>query len=129
MTALAGERDLNFLLTTKSGRFVFKIANREESLQMLECQHQVFEKLDTDAVFAQSWLALESINQNTIESIIDDQGQVHYCRMLPYLEGKLLSAVKPHFPGLIYDLGKTLARLDQTLVDFNHPALDRPLLC
>ncbi|NNE64676.1 MAG: aminotransferase class III-fold pyridoxal phosphate-dependent enzyme, partial [Gammaproteobacteria bacterium] len=42
--------------------------------------------------------------------------------------GKLLSAVKPHFPALLYDLGKTLARLDQTLIDFSHPALDRPLL-
>jgi 4-aminobutyrate aminotransferase-like enzyme/Ser/Thr protein kinase RdoA (MazF antagonist) len=128
LTALAGERDLNFLLTSKSGKFVFKIANGEESIQMLECQHQVFEKLDADAVFPQSWLAVDSINQKSIESISDDKGRGHYCRMLPYVEGKLLSTVKPHFPGLLYDLGKTLARLDRTLGDFSHPALDRPLL-
>ncbi len=128
LTVLAGERDLNFLLTCESGRFVFKIANKDESLQMLECQHQVFEKLATDAVFRQSWLALESINRNNIESITDNHGELHHCRMLPYVEGHLLSGLKPHLPELLYDLGKTLARLDKSLVNFSHPALDRPLL-
>ena len=32
LQALNGERDLNFLLTTSTGKFVFKIANENESV-------------------------------------------------------------------------------------------------
>ena len=42
---LNGERDLNFLISDARGKFVFKIANAEESASTLECQHRVFDRL------------------------------------------------------------------------------------
>ena len=45
MKQLHGERDLNFLIDDARGKFVFKIANAQESPAMLECQHQVFQTL------------------------------------------------------------------------------------
>ncbi len=128
LKALNGERDLNFLLKSHIGKFVFKITNTNESLALLECQQQIFQQLSDQSVFQQQTLPLESIHGKTIETVTDTNGVLHYCRVLPYVEGRLFSSVNPHFPGLLFDLGKTLGSLDRTLLDFKHKALERPLL-
>ena len=125
--ALNGERDLNYLLTSDDGQFVFKIANRDESYAMLECQHQVLQRLVADKVMPQQASSIKSINQKVIETVTSDDDLDHFCRLLPYIEGRLLSEVSPHTPELLYDLGRALAKLDQSLLDFTHPALHRPL--
>jgi Ser/Thr protein kinase RdoA (MazF antagonist) len=126
--ALNGECDLNYLLTTNRGRFVFKIANRSETFAMLECQHQVLERLVAHKVMPQQVSSIKSISQKVIETVTSDDGIDHFCRLLPYIEGKLLSAVNPHTPDLLFDLGRTLAKLDQSLQSFTHATLHRPLL-
>ncbi|MDH5356674.1 MAG: phosphotransferase, partial [Gammaproteobacteria bacterium] len=128
LRVLNGERDLNYLVTTDSGKFVFKIANEHESESILECQHLVFQRLAKSSVFSHQTISQESVNGRVIESIEDKSGKQHLCRLLNYVEGRLLSEVNPHFPELLYDLGSTLATVDQSLLDFEHPALDRPLL-
>ena len=125
---LNGERDLNFLVDSDTGKFVFKIANQNESLAMLKCQHLVFQHLSRSAIFDQQTLPVASINNKTIETVTDSNGISHHCRVLPYIEGRLLSSVNPHFPELLLDLGKKLAHLDHALMDFRHEALERPLL-
>ncbi len=122
---LNGERDLNYLVTTDRGRFVFKIANRDETYGMLECQHQVLERLAADKVMPQQASSVESLNGMVIETITGDDGIDHYCRMLHYVEGDLLSDVTSHTPKLLNNLGRILARLDASLQDFNHEALNR----
>ncbi len=128
LNALNGERDLNYLLTTDGGRFVFKIANREESYAVLDCQHQVLQRLVADKVMSQQASSIKSLNQKVIETVTSDDGIDHFCRLLPYIEGRLLSEVDPHTPELLCDLGRTLAKLDQSLQDFTHQALHRSLL-
>ncbi len=128
LKALAGERDLNFLLSHPSGRFVFKIANRNESADIFDCQHLAFKRLADCRVFPHRLRAVESINGNTTETLHDDDGNAYLCRLVDYVEGRLLSEVNPHFPELLYDLGKRLACLDSALLDFRHEALQRPLL-
>ncbi len=125
---LNGERDLNYLVTATSSKFVFKIANENEFDGILECQHLVFQQLSESGVFSHQTISQESINGKVIESIEDRSGKQHLCRLLNYVEGRLLSDVNPHFPELLYDLGKKLATVDQSLLDFKHPALERPLL-
>ena len=125
---LNGERDLNYLLTTDRGRFVFKIANRDETYAMLECQHQVLERLAANKVMPQQASSVNSLNEKVIETITSDDGISHFCRVLRYVEGTLLSKLSAHTPELLIDLGKTLAKLDQSLQDFTHQALHRPLL-
>jgi len=128
LNALNGERDLNYLLITDGGRFVFKIANRNESYAMLECQHLVLQRLEADNVMPQQASSIKSINQKVIETVTSDDGIDHFCRLLPYIEGRLLSEVDPHTPALLCDLGRTLAKLDQSLLDFTHQALHSHLL-
>ena len=126
--ALNGERDLNYLVNSDRARFVFKIANRDETHAMLECQHQVLQRLAAEQVMPQQALSVKSVNGKVIETIVSDDGIDHFCRILPYIEGKLLSEINTHSPELLRDLGGTLAKLDRALADFNHPALNRPLL-
>lgn len=125
---LNGERDLNFRLHTENGQYVFKIANQDEPYGMLECQHQVLQRLREHKVMLQLASSIESVNGRVIEVIISEPGTHHYCRMLSYVEGQLLSSINPHSPELLEDIGKTLAQLDLSLQGFAHEALDRPLL-
>lgn len=125
--ALDGERDLNFLITTAGGKFVFKIANAEESPAMLECQHQVFRRLADARVFARNATAQPSVNGRSIE-FVETAGAGHACRVLPFIEGRMLIDVGRPGTGLLDDLGRRLARLDRALQAYAHPALERPLL-
>lgn len=125
---LNGERDLNYLIGDKGRRHVFKIANALESPAMLECQHQVFERLAKARVFPQVATARASLNGNLIEILHSKSDDEHACRVLPFIEGRLLAEVESLGESLLDDLGRNLARLDHALEGFTHPALERPLL-
>ena len=125
---LNGERDLNFLIATESGRFVFKIANALESPAMLDCQHQVFQRLANAEVFPLVATALPSVNGRPIETISDTQGIEHCCRVLPFLDGQVMADIDVLQPQVLEDLGQKLALLDLALDGFSHQGLERPLL-
>ncbi len=125
---LDGERDLNFMIGDKDARYVFKIANAGEAPAMLECQHEVFQRLAEARVFPSIATARESVNGKLVESVRSKSGIQHACRVLPYIEGRMLSQVGNLQPGLLQDIGRCLALLDQALESFSHPALERPLL-
>ena len=125
---LDGERDLNFLIGDKGNRYVFKIANAEEAPAMLECQHEVFERLAAARVFPEIATARESVNGRLVESVCSKSGIEHACRVMPYIEGQMLSQVGNLQAELLQDIGRRLALLDRALESFSHPALERPLL-
>jgi len=125
---LYGERDLNHLITTDSGKFVFKIANADEARGMLDCQHRVFERLKQNQVFPLIACARKSVNGREIETVQDAQGREHFCRVLPFLEGRMWSEFEISSPELLQDLGASLATLDHALQGFSHPGIERPLL-
>ena len=124
---LDGERDLNFLIGEKDQRHVFKIANSQESPAMLECQHQVFQRLAQAQVLPRVATALKSVHGKSIEMLRSKSGTDHACRALPFIEGRMLAEVGSLSPALLTDLGQHLAKLDQVLASFSHPALERPL--
>jgi len=128
MKQLHGERDLNFLIDDARGKFVFKIANAQESPAMLECQHQVFQRLAEAQVFPQVATALASVNGDLIETARAVQDNEHYCRVLPFIDGHLWADFTESKPELLADLGQRLGLLDQALAGFSHPGLERPLL-
>jgi Ser/Thr protein kinase RdoA (MazF antagonist) len=125
---LNGERDLNFLVSDARGKFVFKIANAEESAATLDCQHRVFERLAAAQAFPLIARALPSLEGREIETVSDAQGQQHYCRVLPFLEGRMWADFEISKPELLTDLGTRLAALDRALDGFSHPGLERALL-
>ena len=128
LQVLNGERDLNFRVDTGNAHYVFKIANQDETYGMLECQHQVLQRLTAADVLRQQASSIESVNRRIIEIVTSNDGIDHFCRLLNYVEGDLLSSINPQSPELLSDLGKTLALLDDSMQNFNHSALERPLL-
>ena len=128
MKLLHGERDLNYLISADAGRFVFKIANAEEARDMLDCQHRVFERIARAQVFPLIACARKSVHGREIETVEDSGGRRHYCRVLPFLEGRMWSDLESTSAELLQDLGGNLAALDKSLAGFSHPGLARPLL-
>ncbi|NKB77999.1 MAG: aminotransferase class III-fold pyridoxal phosphate-dependent enzyme [Gammaproteobacteria bacterium] len=125
---LDGERDLNYLVISEQGKFVFKIANANESLAMLECQHEIFELLHQNEHFFDVQRTRLSLLGNAIEKIISENGGEHFCRMVHFVEGKLLSEIDLITPDLLDSLGKKVAEVDIALSGFQHDGVNRPLL-
>ena len=128
ITPLAGERDLNFLIKSGNQRFVFKITNRDESADMLECQSQVFERINANSKDNIAPVIVKSKSGNLIENIKSEKGDTHLCRMVEYISGSLLSSVHPHSSALLENLGKTVGYIDSQLASYQHKAIERPLL-
>jgi 4-aminobutyrate aminotransferase-like enzyme/Ser/Thr protein kinase RdoA (MazF antagonist) len=131
LAALNGERDRNFLVSPigsdQNERLVFKVANTLEDPAMLRCQERVFERLSA-CENIESIRVIPSVSGQTIEPIDGDDGAVYHCRLTTYLEGTLLSAVRPRSTALLESLGSTVARADLCLEGFKDDALERPLL-
>ncbi len=121
---LPSERDQNFLVHSGSGeQFVLKIANAMEQSAMLEAQNQVM----AHVARYESLLprVVTSLRGEEIETVSAQDGSSHFVRLVTYLPGKPMGAVKRHTPGLLFDLGQKLGRLDQLLQGFDHPVLHR----
>ena len=125
---LDGERDLNFLIEDARGRFVFKIANAQESIAFLQCQHRVLRWLAEAEALPRVATALKSVSGNSIERVTSARGDEHACRVLPFIDGTPLAGVADPPPALYADLGACLARVDRALEGIDYPALARPLL-
>jgi Ser/Thr protein kinase RdoA (MazF antagonist) len=94
-------------------RFVLKIANTAESRVFLEAQNAVMDYLAERVQFC----------QRVIGGIGEFEG--HFVRLVTYLPGVPLAAIKHHTPGLLHDLGQKLGQLSHALADFDHPAVHR----
>jgi len=121
---LPSERDQNFLVTTESGeRYVLKIANSTEDYAMLEAQNQAMDHVAKHEQLLP--LIVRSQKGEKIETIRAMDGGTHFVRLVTYLPGIPMGNVKRHTPELLFDLGQKLARLNQALLGFDHPALHR----
>lgn len=127
LTALDGERDLNYRLRTGDrGDFVFKVCNAAEDAAMLDCQAEVFRRLESLSAHRFSRLVL-SREGSSREWITADDGARHQCRLTEWVEGTLFANCDHRDPSLYRSLGRCMARVDRTLEGFSHPALERPL--
>ena len=119
---LPSERDQNFLLTTAANeKYILKIANALETRSLLDAQNGVLEHLAARVTFtprlirAKSGAPIEEVQSGTVS---------HQIRLISYIDGQPLACAK-HSSKLLFDLGKKMGRLTQSLVDFDHVALHR----
>ena len=121
---LPSERDRNFLLTAHDGnKFVLKIANALEQLEVLEAQNAMLEYLETRVSFCPR--VVPAISGEEIASVTLPDDSTHLVRVVRYLTGVPLATVKTHSPELLFDLGRKLGQLNRALVGFDHPAAHR----
>ena len=130
LVPLDGERDLNFRVQVRGQpegpSRVFKVCNASEDASMLECQEQVLARMaGLDGLeFPRVIPTVDGEGRATVRA---DDGSVHLCRLTSWVGGRLLSGVDPRGAALHRSLGQCIARVDQALQDFRHPALERPL--
>lgn len=116
---LPSERDQNFALTTPSGqRYVLKIANATERIELLEAQNA-----------AMAHVAPLGICPRVIPArdgrLIARAPSGHLVRLLSWIPGVPLGALKQRPPALLEDVGRTLGRVGAALRQFDHPAIHR----
>jgi len=130
VSSLVSERDQNFLLKNNKGeKFVLKIANEAESVEVLDFQNQAMNhmaKQDPSLPLPKACLSLDKKQIHKLEL----NHNKHFVRVVTYLKGKLLDDLPQdqRDQNLMVGMGQFLGRLDRGLSDFFHPAATHPLL-
>lgn len=127
-SALPSERDQNFLLATPAGeKFVLKFAKSDEDRSVLEFQNAALEWVAARAPQLAVPRLRPLVNGATLAEARSGAGQLHYMRLIGWLDGELYAAVRPHDGALLESLGAVLGELDRSLQGFTHPAMNREL--
>ncbi len=120
---LPGYVDSNFLLRISAGeRRVLKVSPSAVDRQALECQTHALIYLSDTPLADLVPRIIPALDGRALSSV--DHGVV---RLVSYLEGVPLARVENRPPGLLRDLGGTLARLDLALRGFHHPGAHHSL--
>lgn len=117
---LPSERDQNFQLREASGaRYVLKVANAQESREILDLQNRALAFL-AERVPELSW---PRVVTSVAGREIEEGG--HLIRLLTWVDGVCLAEVRPRGGELLASLGRALAKTDSALEHFSHPAASR----
>ena len=134
--SLPSERDQNFLLRSPpspSGRgsersgehFVMKIANAEETYEILDLQNQVIQFLADRGIELEFPHVVRTKMGKEIATVKSENADEHFVRLFTWLDGVCLAKVKPHGRELLSSLGRALAQMDAVLAEFSHPTAHR----
>ncbi len=125
---LQGERDSNFHVQTETGQeFVLKIAPAGEQWETLDLQYQaLLHMAEHDSSLVLPRVCTTSKGE-TSATITDDNGVVHFVRLLTYIPGKVFAQTSPHTPELLQSLGSLVGRMDRALQGFTHATAQRKL--
>src|SRR5262245_60490248 len=120
---LPSERDQNFRLETTGGdRFVLKIANATEDRALLDAQNGAM------APVARATGLCPRVVPAADGAAIAEHGTGaarHFVRLLTWVPGAPLGALRRHGQPLLADLGRRLGEMSHALATFDHPALHR----
>ena len=124
--SLVGFADDNFRLQTEDGRrFVLKISPPGTSDEWMKCQISALLHLAASPLAAVVPRVISTRNGQTLLPLDGESTQPRWARLMSYLEGTPLAEVAERPPGLLEEIGRTLARLDLALADFDHPGAHR----
>ncbi|MGA9572520.1 MAG: phosphotransferase, partial [Lysobacterales bacterium] len=124
---LVSERDQNFMLRTAGGRrFVLKISNHAEQLEVIDFQNQALLHIAGTDVSIPLPRVIPTLD-GALHGSVERAGKTHFVRVLSWVEGSVLHDAKAS-PALARELGRFLAKLDVALRGFDHPGGHLPLL-
>jgi 4-aminobutyrate aminotransferase-like enzyme/Ser/Thr protein kinase RdoA (MazF antagonist)/murein DD-endopeptidase MepM/ murein hydrolase activator NlpD len=120
-------RDQNFKVAIDSGeRFILKIANGDEPISLLELQADALAFLASCDLGIGLPRIVPTASGGRGLATPGQDGASHWVRLLTYVPGEVLGAIKPRTPALLDSLGEVLGRLDSELAHFDHPSAERP---
>jgi hypothetical protein len=125
---LPSERDQNFLIADpRRGRFVLKIANRDDSAELLDFQHEGMRRVAARGCGIQVPRIVRSLAGADVETLASRAGAEYRLRVLTWIEGSVLAQHSPRGGALLASVGASMAQVDLALAGFVHPAMDRVL--
>lgn len=125
---LPSERDQNFLIADpRRGKFVLKIANREDSAELLDFQHEAMRRVAAGRCGIRVPRVLTSLAGAPVEMLSSRAGAEHRLRVLSWIDGTVLAECTPRGGALLESIGASMARVDLALAEFVHPAMHRVL--
>jgi Ser/Thr protein kinase RdoA (MazF antagonist) len=125
---LPSERDQNFLIADpRRGKFVLKIANRGDSAELLDFQHEAMRRVAVGRCGIRVPQVLRSLEGAEVEILRSRTGVEHRLRVLTWIEGTVLAQCTPRGAELLESIGASMARVDLALSEFAHPAMHRVL--
>jgi Ser/Thr protein kinase RdoA (MazF antagonist) len=125
---LPSERDQNFLLRDPCrGKFVLKIANRDDTPELLDFQHQAMRRIARAGCRAEVPAVVPSTGGGDLASIRDGDGTIYHVRVLSWIEGTVLAEARPRSSRLFESVGASMAEIDRALLGLVHPAMHRVL--
>ncbi len=129
ISALPSERDQNFLVGDAArGRLVLKIANREDSRELLDFQHQAMRRVAAGRVDCRIQELVRTRSGADVGTIEAADGVRHCFRALTWIDGEVLGTDRTvRSAPLLESLGACAGQLDLALRDFTHPAMHRVL--
>jgi len=127
LSRLPGERDLNFRLDAAGERYVLKVANATESEEVLALQHGALERIAAAEPALLLPRVVRTREGGETASLVGDDGAVHRVRLLTWVPGVPLAAVRPRTLEQMHTLGDLLGRFDAALEEWDPRASHRPL--
>jgi Ser/Thr protein kinase RdoA (MazF antagonist) len=125
---LPSERDQNFLIADpRRGKFVLKIANRNDSAALLDFQHEGLRRVAARGCGIQVPCTVPSLAGADVETLTSRAGAEHRLRVLTWIEGSVLAERTPRGDALLESIGASMAQVDLALAEFSHPAMHRVL--
>jgi Ser/Thr protein kinase RdoA (MazF antagonist) len=125
---LPSERDQNFLVTDpRRGKFVLKIANRDDSWELLDFQHEGMRRVAARSCGIEVPQIVPSLAGADIETLASRAGAEHRLRVLTWIDGRVLALQTPRGAALLESIGASMAQVDIAFDGFAHPAMGRIL--
>ena len=126
--SLPSERDQNFLIADpRRGKFVLKIANREDSAQLLDFQHEAMRRVAVARCGIRVPQVVSLLAGADVELLRSRAGAEHRLRVLTWIDGTVLAECTPRSEALLESIGASMAQVDLALAGFSHPAMHRVL--
>ena len=121
---LPSYQDQNFLLETEQGKkYVLKIANADESCELLEAQCLALQHLNNHGLPVPQLIA--SVSGEMITKFRSQDGEEYLIRLVSYLPGNPLAEQRRHSTSLLNEIGQQAGKVSAALAEFDHPALHR----
>ncbi len=116
LTKMEGYASQNFKVKTANKKFVLKIYNSDEDLNLLHATNEVTHLLSKSFP--------KNIPTNNGQKIIkfESEGQSFYAQLLTFLDGDFLAEVE-HTPILFESFGTFLGKMNQVLLPHRSPAI------
>lgn len=126
---LPSERDQNFCLRSGDGRrFVLKIANRDDTPELLEFQNEAMRRVAAHGAGCRVQRVVSSLRGVEIVGIDDPRtGAAHLLRLFTWIDGRTLADCGRRDAVLLESIGTALARVDAALYGLVHPSMNRVL--